>query len=192
ERAIALGARPVRTYGSTETSGGCVYDGVPLDGVSVQVADGELRISGPNLADGYLDDPERTAATFVTDADGSRWYRTGDAGSVTDGTVAVTGRIDNVIISGGVNVSLDRVEHIVRELLPDAVVVAAPHERWGETPVIVTTGSADVLEVARAAVEREIGKPARPDRIVAIPDIPRLPSGKPDRRAIREIVRADG
>ncbi|MGO2597186.1 AMP-binding protein [Microbacterium gubbeenense] len=192
ERAIALGARPVRTYGSTETSGGCVYDGVPLDGVSVQVADGELRISGPNLADGYLDDPERTAATFVAGADGSRWYRTGDAGSVTDGTVAVTGRIDNVIISGGVNVSLDRVEHVVRELLPDAVVVAAPHERWGETPVIVTTGSADVLEVARAAVEREIGKPARPDRIVTIPDIPRLPSGKPDRRAIREIVRADG
>lgn len=192
ERAIALGARPVRTYGSTETSGGCVYDGVPLDGVEVAAVDGEVRISGPTLADGYLGDPERTAEAFVADANGSRWYRTGDAGSVTGGIVAVTGRIDNVIISGGVNVSLDRVEHIVRELLPDAVVVAGPHERWGETPVVVTTGSADALDALRASVERAVGVPARPDRIVRVAEIPRLSSGKPDRRAIRGIVRADG
>lgn len=192
DRAVALGARVVRTYGSTETSGGCVYDGVPLDGVRAASVDGELRIAGPNLADGYLGDPERTAAAFVTEPDGSRWYRTGDAGVVADGTVSVTGRIDNVIVSGGVNVSLDRVEHIAREILPDAVVVGAPHERWGETPVVVTTGSGDALAAIRDAVEREIGKPARPDRIVRVTEMPRLSSGKPDRRAARERVLADG
>jgi len=189
---MTLGAHIVRTYGSTETSGGCVYDGVPLGGVTVSSVDGELRISGPNLADGYLGDPERTARSFVTDPDGSRWYRTGDAGAVADGIVSVTGRIDNVIVSGGVNVSLDRVEHVVRETLPDAIVVGAPHERWGETPVVVTTGPADALAAIRDAVEREVGKPARPDRIVRVAEMPRLVSGKPDRRALRERVLADG
>jgi len=187
ERAIALGARPVRTYGSTETSGGCVYDGVPLDGTTVRLVDGELWINGPSLADGYLGDAERTAATFVTDSEGLRWYRTGDAGSLEDGIVRVTGRIDNVIISGGVNVSLDRVEAIVQAIVPDAVVVGAPHERWGETPVIVTESGGD-LDACRAAVEREIGKPARPDRLIVVSAIPRLPSGKPDRRAIRTLA----
>lgn len=191
ERAIALGANPVRTYGSTETSGGCVYDGVPLDGTTVRVIDGELRINGPSLADGYLGDPERTAEAFVIDSEGLRWYRTGDAGSVDGRLVSVTGRIDNVIISGGVNVSLDRVEAVAQGIVPDAVVVGAPHERWGETPVIVTALGGD-LDAVRSAVEREIGKPARPDRIVRLGEIPRLPSGKPDRRVLREIVRGDG
>ncbi|OCG74564.1 AMP-binding protein [Microbacterium sediminis] len=192
ERAAELGVRIVRTYGSTETSGGCVYDGVPLDGVRVEAAGGELRIAGPNLADGYLGDPDRTAQTFVTDPAGVRWYRTGDAGTVTDGVVAVTGRIDNVIISGGVNVSLDRVERVVQSVpgLEVAVVVGAPHERWGQTPVIALAGSADaaLLAAARAAVEAELGKPARPDRIVPLATVPRLASGKPDRRAITALV----
>ncbi|WP_029149530.1 AMP-binding protein [Microbacterium indicum] len=192
ERAIALGARVVRTYGSTETSGGCVYDGVPLGGVTVRSVDGELRITGPNLADGYLGDPSRTADVFPEE-NGVRWYRTGDAGAVAGGVVSVTGRIDNVIVSGGVNVSLDRVEAAVREIpgLGDAVVVPGAHERWGQTPVIVTTGAPDLLTAARAAVEREIGKPARPDRLVTIAEIPRLASGKPDRRALRELVSAN-
>lgn len=187
ERAIALGAHTVRTYGSTETSGGCVYDGVPLDGTTVRLVDGELWINGPSLADGYLGDSARTADTFVTDSEGLRWYRTGDAGSVEGRVVSVTGRIDNVIISGGVNVSLDRVEAVVQRLIGDAVIVGAPHERWGETPVIVTAVGGD-LEAARDAVEREIGKPARPDRILRVAELPRLASGKPDRRAIRALA----
>lgn len=188
ERALELGARIVRTYGSTETSGGCVYDGVPLDGMRVEACDGELRIAGPTLADGYLGDPARTDAAFVRDAAGARWYRTGDAGEVEDGVVRVTGRIDNVIVSGGVNVSLDRVERVVREILPDAVVVGAPHERWGETPVVVTASPDDALAAVRDAVGREIGRPARPDRLIRVPEIPRLESGKPDRRAIARLA----
>ena len=55
-RARALGARVVRTYGSSETAGGCVYDGEPLDGVGVRIDAGEVQLSGPTLADGYLGD----------------------------------------------------------------------------------------------------------------------------------------
>ncbi|MDN3311178.1 AMP-binding protein [Microbacterium oryzae] len=193
ERASELGARIVRTYGSTETSGGCVYDGLPLDGVRVAEFDGELRIAGPMLAEEYVGDSELTARAFATDGDGVRWYRTGDAGAVTDGRVSVTGRIDNVIVSGGVNVSLDRVERIVRELpgLAEAVVVGAPDERWGETPVVVAARAGDAPELAevRDAVEAALGKPARPSALVFVDALPRLTSGKPDRRAIHGLVR---
>jgi len=194
ERATALGARIVRTYGSTETSGGCVYDGVPLDGVRMRIADGEVQLAGPTLADGYLGDPERTASVFTTDDHGTRWYRTGDAGRIDDGVLRVTGRIDNVIVSGGVNVSLDRVERVVRSLpgLAGAVVVGVADERWGETPVVAVAGAEealpDRLAEVREAVGAELGAPARPARIVVLPVLPQLPSGKPDRVALRRLL----
>ncbi|HWV50289.1 MAG TPA: AMP-binding protein, partial [Microbacterium sp.] len=139
ERAADAGVHLVRTYGSTETSGGCVYDGIPLDTVSVHAVDGELRVAGPMLADGYLDDPVLTGRTFDRDEHGIRWYRTGDLGIVENGVVRVHGRADNVIVSGGINVSLDRVESIVRRVpgLTTAVVVGVEDERWGEASVIV-------------------------------------------------------
>ncbi|MGN8027886.1 AMP-binding protein [Microbacterium sp. 22242] len=207
DRAADLGARVARTYGSSETAGGCVYDGVPLDGVRVEAVDGELRISGPTLADGYLGDRELTARTFVADAAGARWYRTGDAGEVADGRVAVTGRVDNVIVSGGVNVSLDRVERAVRTVpgLEGAVVVAIPDERWGQGSAIVVAGATDtgtsdpveassrgirLLNAARDRVAAEVGNAARPALLVPVDELPLLASGKPDRSAIAaRIVR---
>ena len=214
ERAEAAGARIVRTYGSTETSGGCVYDGVPLRGVDVRIVGGEVRITGPTLADGYLGVSENAdaapdvarpasgraapaAAAFVRDVDGVRWYRTGDAGILEDGVLRVRGRIDNVIVSGGLNVSLDRVERIVRAVpgLSGAVVVGVADERWGEASVIVATrgealrrSESDQLEEARAAVAAEIGAYARPVRLVLVDELAALPSGKPDRETIRRAV----
>ncbi|SDQ26084.1 AMP-binding protein [Microbacterium sp. cf332] len=198
ERADAAGARIVRTYGSTETSGGCVYDGVPLDGVGVRIADGEVQLSGPVLADGYRGEPERTATAFVVDG-GTRWYRTGDAGEFDGSGLRVTGRIDNVIVSGGVNVSLDRVEAVVREQrgCEAAVVVPIADERWGQASAIVvaraalsgTGGDADrLLAGAREAVADRLGKPARPARIVTVERMPVLESGKPDRAAVRRML----
>src|SRR6478736_10437105 len=91
ERAEEAGARIVRTYGSTETSGGCVYDGEPLRGVDVRIDHGEVQIAGPVLAEGYLGDQELTDAAFPRSADGTRWYRTGDAGLLEDGVLRVRG-----------------------------------------------------------------------------------------------------
>jgi O-succinylbenzoic acid--CoA ligase len=197
ERAAAVGARVVRTYGSTETSGGCVYDGVPLRDIGVRIVSGEVQLSGPVLADGYLGAPDLTASTFVRDDAGVRWYRTGDAGSF-DGVLRVTGRLDNVIVSGGVNVSLDRVERAVRSVpaLAQAVVVGVADERWGEVPVIVVAAAdltgdrASVLSEVRARVGDELGTPARPREIVVVESVPLLPSGKPDRRAARALAAA--
>ena len=199
ERAEATGVRVVRTYGSTETSGGCVYDGVPLRGVTVRIERGEVRVAGPTLADGYLGDEQLTDASFPRDPDGTRWYRTGDAGLFEDGVLRVRGRIDNVIVSGGINVSLDRVERIVRGIpgLAGAVVVGVPDDRWGEASVVVASrgealrrSEAVQLEEARAAVQAEIGAHARPSRLIVVDELETLPSGKPDREAIRRAVLA--
>lgn len=197
ERAQAVGARVMRTYGSTETSGGCVYDGRPLDGVGIRIVDGEVQLTGPTLADGYLGDEAGTDAAFPRDERGHRWYRTGDAGLIENGLLRVRGRIDNVIVSGGVNISLDRVEQIVRRVpgLADAVVVGVPDARWGEASVVVSSRGGTLrrsesaqLEEARAAVGAEIGPHARPTRLVIVDELATLPSGKPDRETIRRAV----
>lgn len=197
ERAADLGVHVVRTYGSTETSGGCVYDGVPLDTVGVRTVDGELRIAGPMLAEGYLGDASLTTRTFVRDEHGIRWYRTGDLGLVEDGIVRVHGRADNVIISGGINISLDRVERIVRRVpgLHEAVVVGVEDEHWGEASVIVAArgevlrrSESEQLTQARDAVAEELGKHARPARLIVVDEMDVLHSGKPDREAIRRAV----
>lgn len=197
ERSADLGVRLVRTYGSTETSGGCVYDGVPLDTVGVRVVEGELRIAGPMLAEGYLGDGALTARTFLRDEHGIRWYRTGDLGLIDDGVVRVHGRADNVIVSGGINISLDRVERVVRAVpgLHDAVVVGVADARWGEASVIVAPrgeelrrSEAEQLAHAREAVAVELGRHARPSRLILVDEIAALASGKPDRDAVRRLV----
>ncbi|MBD7952050.1 AMP-binding protein [Oerskovia rustica] len=150
------GALVVTTYGMTETSGGCVYDGVTLAGVRVRVVDGStghrlpadaagvVEISGPVLATGYLGDEALTAATFRTDPDGTRWLRTSDLGSLApDGALTVLGRADDVIVTGGVNVAPAAVEAVLAGALADVdglgevCVVGVPDHEWGQRVVAV-------------------------------------------------------
>ncbi|WP_271986479.1 AMP-binding protein [Pseudoclavibacter terrae] len=216
-RARDLGWNLVTSYGSSETSGGSLYNGEPLDGVKVRIRDGEVQLAGPVLCAGYLGDPRRTAEAFVED-DGERWYRTSDGGrlEIDEATgrerLVVTGRLDNVIVSGGEKVLLDRVEGIVRRLpgLEGAVVVAAPSEQWGQVPALVVEASAwapdtplpgvgaTLLDARALAAEgrwrsvREAtaaaGRAARPALLVIASSIPHLPSGKPDRRSLEDLV----
>ena len=180
DRARDAGVALVRTYGSSETAGGCVYDGVPLDGTRVRVVDGEVQLAGPTLALGYLDEAA-TRSAFIRD-DGERWFRTGDTGELVDGVLTVTGRLDDRIVSGGVNVSLGAVETVVRRMpgLTDAVVVARADAQWGTVPVVVCTATVDLAQL-RAHVASELGPAAAPAAVVRVDAIPMLPSGKPDR-----------
>ncbi len=189
EQAIELGIAVTRTYGSSETCGGCVYDGVPLPDTLVRLKEGksgEIELGGPILANGYLDDPERTADRFHSEA-GARWFRTGDSGRLEGDILQVLGRMDDVIISGGIKVPLGALEQLVRSLpgFEDAVVVGESSERWGEVPVVFTTRSGLELARLRASVEARLGPEARPDRIVVLESMPMLDSGKPDRQALR-------
>ncbi len=189
DRARAHGWRVTRTYGSSETCGGVVYDGVPIGQAQVRIVDGRVELGGPTIAEYYLGDPERTARAFV-EHDEHRWYRTDDAGELVDGVLRITGRLDDVIVTGGLKVSLGEVERVVREQpgLADAVVVPGTHAEWGEVPVVVTTARPD-LATLRRAVGAALSPEARPDRVITTDALPTLPSGKPDRLAIARLAR---
>ena len=92
----AVGVILVATYGMSETCGGCVYDGRPLEGTRVALDDdGRVHLGGPSLASGYLADPERTDSHFVADTAGERWFRTDDHGEfLPDGRLQVHGRLN--------------------------------------------------------------------------------------------------
>jgi o-succinylbenzoate---CoA ligase len=187
-RAAELDIALTRTYGSSETAGGCVYDGAPIGNTVIRINQGEIELAGAVLAEGYLDDAERTRAAFADDA-GTRWYRTGDSGSVEGGILSVSGRLDDVIISGGIKVSLAAVERVVRELdgQQDAVVVRATSERWGEVPVVVSSAAIGLDEV-REVVRTRLGAPAAPARVIVVDAIPQLTTGKPDRIELQRLA----
>ena len=191
-RAIELGLNVTRTYGSSETSGGCVYDDVPIGTAKVRIVEGQIELSGAMLAQGYLDDPTATDAAFVM-GDGARWYRTGDTGEMVEGALRVTGRRDSVIISGGEKVSLDAIERVVRAMngLADAVAVRSPSAEWGEVPVVFSSGVSTLAEV-KATVVAALGRASAPVALVRVESVPQLPNGKPDRRALTAFAASQG
>ena len=186
----------VATYGASETAGGIAYDAKPLPGVRVRAVNGELQIASPTLADGYLADAVRTADRFITER-GVRWYRTGDAGRVNpDGTISVYGRLDNVVMSGGVKVNLDEVERAVADAAQcEVVAVAVEDARWGQRVGILARVAADGDLPRRAETPQPVRIALAPFGPAALPvvwaehdTIPRLASGKPDRTRIRNLV----
>ncbi|MDT0274871.1 o-succinylbenzoate--CoA ligase [Blastococcus goldschmidtiae] len=196
-RARAQEVRVVTTYGMTETAGGCVYDGDPLDGVRVRVTDGGparpgsggVELAGPVLAHGYRLDPAATADAFQ---DG--WFRTRDAGSLDDdGRLTVHGRLDDVLISGGVNVAPAAVEAVLREhaRVADAVVVGRPDPEWGQRVVaaVVPAGdrAPDLADLRRWVGDR-LGAAAAPRQLHLLAAVPTLHTGKPDRRAVAALI----
>ena len=190
--ATEAGVSVVRTYGMAETCGGCVYDGVPLDGVSVRVAgDGRVEVAGPVLFDGYADDP--TATAHVTHGG---WLHTEDLGRITaDGSLQVLGRADDMVVSGGVNVSLPAVEQTLRRHrgVADVVVVGVPDDEWGARVVAVvrpaTGGAVLTLDQLRAHVAAEHPRAWAPRGLVSVHQLPLLDNGKVDRVAALQLAR---
>lgn len=185
ERAAEAGVRTVASYGMSETCGGCVYDGLPLDGVEVAVeADGRIRISGPVLFDRY-DDPAATAEVL---RDG--WFWTSDAGRIDEaGRLQVLGRLDDMIVSGGVNVPGPLVARRLREHpgLDDAEVVGVPDAEWGTAVVAVVVGDVPLAEL-RDWVATTLPRAWAPHRVVRVETLPRLAVGKVDRLALSALA----
>lgn len=186
ERAQALGVKIVTTYGSSETSGGCVYDGVPLLGVNVEIAEdsGEILVSAPQLATEYVGDNQRTSDTFQN-RNGLVWYHTGDAGTLENDVLTVLGRLDRVITSGGLKIDLDAVEAVVRGIpgCSQALVIHIPDSEWGVRPAVVVPGVDQDAELSAQIYDEivaELGRVAAPKVVCFIEEIPRLSSGKPD------------
>ncbi len=182
-RAEAAGVRVVATYGSAETAGGCVYDGLALDGVGVALGrGGRIRIAGPTLFDGYDGDPAATDEVLV---DG--WFLTSDAGRLDDdGRLHVIGRVDDVVVSGGVNVPTPAVAARLREHpdVADAAVVGVPDEEWGHRVVGFVVGTL-TPDAARDWVAEVHPRSWAPRALVAVDAIPLLANGKVDRLALQ-------
>ncbi|MFG1695068.1 AMP-binding protein [Nonomuraea sp. NPDC049309] len=180
EKARELGARVVTTYGSSETSGGCVYDGRPLDGVDVKIGeDGLIRIAGPVLFSGYRFD--RPPAPL----DGG-WFVTSDLGELDGGRLRVLGRADDVINTGGEKVVAGVVTAVLaaHPEVADVAVVGVPDPEWGElvTAVVVPAhpDTPPTLSELRAYCRDRLPPHAAPRDLRLMSRLPLLPNGKTD------------
>ncbi len=178
DAAVAAGVRVVTTYGMSETAGGCVYDGVPLDGVDVRLVDGRIDLAGPTLALGYRG--ERFAGG---------WFRTGDLGRFRpDGTLEVLGRADDVIVTGGEKVPPALVERALAAVpgVREVCVVGVPDAEWGQVVVaaVVAAGPPPAESALQDAVRSAVGRAAVPKRVLFLPELPTRGPGKVDRAAV--------
>ncbi len=188
DTARAAGVRVITTYGMSETCGGCVYNGMPLDDVTVDIGHGDrIRIAGPVLFSGYRLRPDLTAQV----RDG-RWFVTSDIGSISpSGELQVRGRADDVINTGGEKVVAAEVEAVLGTCagVRDAAVVGRPDAEWGElvTAAVVPEdpSAPPALAAIRAHVRESMPAHAAPAALVLLERMPMLPSGKPDREKLR-------
>jgi O-succinylbenzoic acid--CoA ligase len=185
ERAAAAGISVVRTYGMSETAGGCVYDGVPLDGVEVRIDDGRVVLGGETVARGYRNpvDPD----PFIEPG----WFRTDDVGALDDsGVLQVLGRIDDAISTGGLTVLPQLVEAALatHPTIADCAVFGVPDERLGQrvSAAIVLTGLSAAPTVAelRAHVAQTLDATAAPREVHVVDELPRRGIGKLDRKEL--------
>lgn len=174
ERALALGLKVVISYGMTETSGGCVYDGVPLEGVRLKIApDGRLLIQGKTLAEDQED-----------------WIFTNDLAEISEtGKLTILGRADRVIISGGLKVSLDRVEYLGSELagVEDISAVSIQDDTWGERVGVCYVGSPEVADDIANQLATLLGPAGKPIRVIRVDKLPKLATSKTDTLSIAKL-----
>lgn len=187
--AAAQGLAIVPTYGMTETSGGCVYDGYPLEGVQLRIEESVIQIKGTTLAASYLNEAELWKESLH---DG--WFVTNDLGEYRSGKLHVHGRSDDVINTGGEKISLLSVEESLSEKFPQtefsAFVVA--DEEWGDAlHIAVVATSTPTDEEIAAHLHSQLGQAAKPKGIIRIDSLPRTEIGKVDKLALRSIAMAN-
>lgn len=177
-RAQDLGLKVVVSYGMTETAGGCVYDGIPLDGVRLKIApDSRLLISGKTMAENQDD-----------------WIFTNDLAELTpDGKLNILGRADRVLISGGLKISLDRAEYLGLQLpgVEQLAAVAIEDAEFGERVGVAYVGSPEVADDIVNQLAGLLGPAGKPIRVIRVDKLPVLATSKIDNRSVAQLFRRD-
>lgn len=177
EQGVSAGINIVTTYGMSETCGGCIYDGVALDGVAYEItADSRIKISGPVLAD-------------VKKENG--WFLTQDLGKVVDGKLQVIGRSDDVIISGGENISLSAIEAELNKNFPDIQLAAfaTTDSKWGQAlHIAVESRDENFKSKLSDLLTKTFGSHAKPKSVILLDKLPQIGVGKVDRVSLAKLV----
>ena len=174
-QAELAGIKVITTYGMTETCGGCVYDGTALDGVEIEIRSGKICIKGSVLASSI--------------AVNNGWYETNDLGEYDNDHLVVIGRSDDVIISGGENLSLNAVENSLGLAYPDTQFAAFAVEdpQWGQSLQLAVVGTISDDQIA-AHLEKDLGGFAKPKGIHRMTSLPLLGIGKIDRKSLAKGI----
>ena len=203
-----LGINIVTSYGMTEMCGGCVYDGVALPGTNVKLINENrniIELSGPTMALGYFDIESKNIQAFQNDL-GENVFRTNDLGQVVDGKLQVIGRADDIIISGGINISLSQLESFLINHFPDLhfCAVGVFDQRWGQklclavAPAYKSDAAPNNFDIDNsnfenaemiARIEAEFGAHYVPKEMIFINHIPMLALGKVDRKTIIKLFK---
>lgn len=176
------GINLVTTYGMSEMSGGCIYNGVPLDGVDLSISNDQIQLNGPMKAIGYLGEEPFGESYFVTQ----------DSGYIKDGKLIVTGRIDDLINTGGEKLSIGAVTDYLNERSLDHgsatryVALGLPDAEWGQALAIASDGEINEILI-REDLRARFGNHASPKRFLSNIELPLTSIGKPDRKKLREI-----
>ena len=175
QQAKESGINVVTTYGMSEMSGGCVYNGQPLHGVEVEIR-GEDRIAlrGPMQAHEYLGSP-------IPLADEDGWFLTNDAGRFDEGKLTVLGRIDDLIISGGEKISLSAIDEYLNKSHQSTFMSCAIADlEWGQRLCLASSGEMDSADISKS-LRANFGNHAVPKLFLAEIELPFTSIGKPDR-----------
>ncbi len=164
--AESAGINVVETYGMSETCGGIVYDGVPLPGVGVELIDERVKLRGPMVTDGVI--------------------LTNDRGEWRDGRLRILGRIDDIVITGGLKADLARVREAAQALDGESWVLAVDDPEWGQR--IVLFAPSGTLEGWRERLADALPRHALPRQFVEVEALPRTAGGKPDRERLLSLL----
>jgi O-succinylbenzoic acid--CoA ligase len=185
KRGEDAGITIVTTYGMTETTGGCVYNGVPLEGVEISItAENLIAIKGPVLAETYIG-----AEALWDSVMKVGWFISADFGKIEDGKLIVEGRSDDVVISGGENISLSEVERALHAQFPEVTFAAfsISDPQWGDSLHLAVVGADIEEDDFNLYLAQEFGSFAKAKGFLHLPELPMIGIGKVDRRKLVEL-----
>jgi len=191
DQARTAGINIVESYGMTETCGGCVYDGVAIGDTSIAIdQDGLIKISSANLATTYLNDPTGWSSKIV---DG--YFLTSDLGEISGGKLKVVGRADDLIVTGGENISLIQVERVLSQTFPgiECAAFAIADPQWGQAlHLAIAGGLKPDLSAINETLSAQISDAAKVKGFIYLDKLPRTSLDKVDRQELAAIAKREG